>query len=161
VVQLIAELPDVGLTSTLSPDLIADRKTDAHGLSWVRLHHGAELVGELDRERPVGILMPLDGDWVVRLAAADRLYRQIVDRDPDAPITAQQRERLKRGLRTIDARTCGASYRAIATAFFGADRIAEEPWRTSSLKAQVARLAAHGRRMIEHGYRRLLMGSLR
>lgn len=160
-VQLIAELPDVGLTSTLSPDLRADRKTDADGLSWVRLHHGAGLVGELDRERPIGILIPLDGDWVVRLAAADRLYRQIAGRDPDSPITAQQRDRLKRALRTIDARTSGASYRAIASAFFGTDRVAAEPWKTSSLKAQVARLAAHGRKMIEHGYRRLLRGSLR
>lgn len=130
-------------------------------MSWIRLRDGVELIGELDRERPVGVLIPLDSDWVVRLATADRLYRQIAGRNVDAPITAQQRERLKRALRTIDGRQSGASYRVIATAFFGGDRVAQEPWKTSSLKAQVARLAAHGRRMIEHGYRRLLMGAPR
>lgn len=158
-VQLIATLPDVGLTSSLPPDQFTDHKTDADGVSWMRLHHGAGLVGELDRERPFGILIPLDRDWVVRLAAADRLYRQLINRDVGSPITPQRRERLKRALQTVDGRQNGASYRAIATHFFGARRVAEEPWKTSSLKAQVARLAAHGRKMIEHGYRRLLKGS--
>lgn len=160
-VQLIAELPDIGLISILPLDQIADQKTDADGVSWMRLHDGAGLVGNLDRERPVGILIPLDRDWAVRHAAADRLYCQIAGRHVAAPITAQQRDRLKRALRTIDARTSGASYRAVATTFFGADRVAAEPWKTSSLKAQVARLAAHGRRMIEYGYRHLLTGSSR
>ncbi|MBW3166998.1 DUF2285 domain-containing protein [Qipengyuania flava] len=102
--------------------------------------------------------MPLDGDWPTRLAAADRLYHQIIDRDADPPITRQRRDRLKRALRTIDGRQSGASYRAVATVFFGADRVAAEPWKTSSLKAQVARLASHGRMMIDQGYRNLLRG---
>ena len=158
VVQLIAVLPDIGLIVATPLENITDRKIDADGVSWVRLEDGANFVGEQAGDRPVGLLLPLDGDWPVRLAAADRLYRQLVNGDADPPITRQRRERLKRALRTIDGRQSGASYRAVATVFFGADRVAAEPWKTSSLKAQVARLASHGRMMIDQGYRNLLRG---
>lgn len=157
-VQLIAVLPDIGLTASIPPESVADRKIDAEGLSWVRLKEGVNLVGDQVGDLPVGLLLPLDGDWPTRLAAADRLYHQIIDRDADPPITRQRRDRLKRALRTIDGRQSGASYRAVATAFFGADRVAAEPWKTSSLKAQVARLASYGRMMIDQGYRNLLRG---
>ena len=157
-VQLIAVLPDIGLTASIPPESIADRKIDAEGLSWVRLKEGVNLVGDQVGDGPVGLLLPLDGDWPTRLAAADRLYHQIINRDADPPITRQRRDRLKRALRTIDGRQSGASYRAVATVFFGADRVAAEPWKTSSLKAQVARLASHGRMMIDQGYRNLLRG---
>ena len=160
VVHLIAVLPDIDLTAAISLDSITGRKIDADGLSWLQLVDGINLVGNQLDGQPIGLLLPLDADWPVRLAAADRLYRQLIDRDVGSPITPQRRERLKRALQTVDGRQNGASYRAIATHFFGARRVAEEPWKTSSLKAQIARLAAHGRKMIEHGYRRLLMGSL-
>ncbi|WP_233457105.1 MULTISPECIES: DUF2285 domain-containing protein [Alphaproteobacteria] len=146
------------MTASIPPESIADRKIDAEGLSWVRLKEGVNLVGDQVGDGPVGLLLPLDGDWPTRLAAADRLYHQIIDRDADPPITRQRRDRLKRALRTIDGRQSGASYRAVATVFFGADRVAAEPWKTSSLKAQVARLASHGRMMIDQGYRNLLRG---
>ncbi len=160
-VHLIAVLPDIGLTATIPSDSIADRKINADGLSWVRLEDGANLVGDQVGDRPVGLLLPLDGDWPIRLAAADRLYHRLVGGNADPPITRQRRERLKRALRTIDGRQSGASYRTLATVFFGADRVAAEPWKTSSLKAQVARLATHGRRMIDRGYRQLLQGKYR
>ncbi|WP_165793639.1 DUF2285 domain-containing protein [Hyphococcus luteus] len=157
-VQLIAVLPDIGLTASIPPESIADRKIDAEGLSWVRLKEGVNLVGDQVGDRPVGLLLPFDADWPTRLAAADQLYHQIIDRDADPPITRQRRDRLKRALRTIDGRQSGATYRAVATAFFGTDRVAAEPWKTSSLKAQIARLAAYGRMMIDQGYRNLLRG---
>ncbi|AEQ53589.1 DUF2285 domain-containing protein [Pelagibacterium halotolerans] len=157
-VHLIASLPDIGLTAAIFSDSITDRRTGADGLLWMRLENGANLVGDRAGDQPVGLLLPLDDAWSVRLAAADRLYRQLIDRDADPPITPHRRERLKRALRTIDGRQSGASYRAIATAFFGADRVAAEPWKTSSLKAQVARLASYGRMMIDQGYKNLLHG---
>lgn len=157
-VQLIAVLPDIGLTASIPPESVADRKIDAEGLSWVRLKEGVNLVGDQVGDLPVGLLLPLDGDWPTRLAAADRLYHQIIDRDADPPITRQRRDRLKRALRTIDGRQSGASYRAVASVFFGTDRVAAEPWKTSSLKAQIARLATYGRMMIDHGYKQLLRG---
>ena len=161
VVHLIAVLPDIGLTAAIPSDIIADRKSDADGLSWLRLGDGTNLVGDQVGDRPVGLLLPLDGDWPVRLAAAERLYRQLINGNADQPITRQRRERLKRALRTIDGRQSGASYRTLAATFFGADRVAAEPWKTSSLKAQIARLASYGRMMIDHGYRQLLRGTFR
>ena len=151
----------MGLTSANPAARIAYQKIDDDGISWVRLKNGVNLVGNLLSDRPVGLLLPLDDDWAVRLAAADRLYHQLVERDLHPPITRQRRERLKRALRTIDGRQRGASYRAVATVFFGAARVSAEPWKTSSLKAQIARLAAYGRMMIDHGYRNLLKGQFR
>lgn len=157
-VHLIASLPNLGLGSAILPEAVTDSRTGADGLSWVRLHIGDILVGDTIRDQPIGILLPLDGDWPVRLGAADRLYHQLISRHADPPLTPQRRERLKRALRTVDGRQSGATYRAVATAFYGADRVAAEPWKTSSLKAQIARLAAYGRMMIDHGYKQLLRG---
>jgi hypothetical protein len=158
--HLIAPLPDVGAMSTSLSSRVVELKTDEHGLSWMRLRDGAALVGEGEtlHAEAIGILLPLDSDWPVRLAAADRLWRTLHARAADPPVTPQQRERLKRALRTIDGQRDGASYRALAIAFFGARRVADETWKTSSIKAQVVRLAAHGRMLIDHGYRRLLRG---
>jgi len=146
------------LGSAILPEAVTDSRTGADGLSWVRLHIGDILVGDTIRDQPIGILLPLDGDWPVRLGAADRLYHQLISRHADPPLTPQRRERLKRALRTVDGRQSGATYRAVATAFYGADRVAAEPWKTSSLKAEIARLAAYGRMMIDHGYKQLLRG---
>jgi hypothetical protein len=146
------------LGSAILPEAVTDSRTGADGLSWVRLHIGDILVGDTIGDQPIGILLPLDGDWPVRLGAADRLYHQLISRHADPPLTPQRRERLKRALRTVDGRQSGATYRAVATAFYGADRVAAEPWKTSSLKAQIARLAAYGRMMIDHGYKQLLRG---
>lgn len=162
VVTLVAALPDLGLRSLTLADSIAELRTDDRGLSWMRLHNSTVLVGadtDTDSES-LGILIPLDDDWPTRVAAADQLRRRLIERTADPPLTCQRRDRLKRALRTVDGRRDGASYRAVATVFFGARRVAEEPWKTSSLKAQVARLAAHGRMLIDRGYRRLLQGRL-
>ncbi|MEL6280094.1 MAG: DUF2285 domain-containing protein [Pseudomonadota bacterium] len=144
--------------SAILPEAVTDSRTDADGLSWVRLQAGDILVGDTIGDQPIGILLPLDDDWHVRLGAANRLYHQLISHHADPPLTPQRRERLKRALRTVDGRQSGATYRAVATAFFGADRVAAEPWKTSSLKAQIARLAAYGRMMIDHGYKQLLRG---
>lgn len=160
VVTLVAALPDLGLRSLSFSDNMADFRTDDRGLSWVRLHNGAVLVGAdtATASESLGVLITLDDDWPTRVAAADRLRRRLIERTADPPLTRQQRERLKRALRTVDGRRDGASYRTVATVFFGARRVAEEPWKTSSLKAQVARLAAHGRFLIDTGYKALLRG---
>ena len=160
VVTLVATLPDLGLRSLSFAYNIAEHRTDERSLSWMRLQNGAVLVGtqtDVD-SASLGVLIPLDDDWPTRVAAADRLRRRLIERTADPPLTQQQRARLKRALRTVDGRRDGASYRAVATVFFGARRVAEEPWKTSSLKAQVARLAVHGRMLIDRGYRLLLQG---
>jgi len=109
----------------------------------------------------MGVLIPLDEHWSVRLATADRLRRHLIETAVDPPLTRQRRDRLKRALRTVDARRDGASYRAVATVLFGERRFADEPWKTSSLKAQVVRLASYGRTLVESGHTDLLRGRLR
>jgi hypothetical protein len=131
---------------------------DGYGLKWARLNNGTVLVGAVDdRDRkPFGILLPLDDDWPIRLAAAADLRRALIDRTADPPLSRQRRDRLKRALRCVDARRAGASYREVAAVYFGARRVSAEPWKTSSLKAQIVRLAAYGQSMIDRGYRDLL-----
>ena len=160
VVTLVAALPGLGFRSLNLAHSIAERRTDKRGFTWIRLHNGAVLMGaepDTDAES-LGVLIPLDDDWLTRVAAADRLRRRLIERTADPPLTHQQRTRLKRALRTVDGRRDGASYRTVATVFFGARRVGEEPWKTSSLKAQVARLAAHGRFLVDTGYKALLRG---
>jgi hypothetical protein len=162
VAQFIAPLP-ADLQKASLVRLVRPAQTrDEPGLTWARLDDGTVLVGAADsRDRkPFGILLPLDDDWPIRLAAAERLRATLIDGTADPPLTEQRRKRVKRALQTVDARRDGATYRAIATVFFGAERIAEEPWKTSSLKAQIARLAAHGHMLIDQGYRLLLQGRL-
>ena len=156
-------MPDVGLQAASITEHVAERRTDEHGQSWALLPDGAVLVATPDAfdARCVGVLIPLDDHWPIRVTAAERLRLRLIERTADPPITPQRRERVKRALRCIDGRRDGATYRAIATAFFGARRVAEEPWKTSSLKAQIARLATHGQMLVDRGYRRLLAGKLR
>lgn len=163
VVHLIApiptDLPSASLARIVRP---AQMRSEA-GLTWARLDDGAVLVGEVDDLdlRPFGILLPLDDDWSIRLAAADSIRRALFDRTADPPLSRQRRDRLKRALRYVDAIASGASYRDVATAFFGNRRMQDEHWKTSSIKAQVVRLAAYGRKMVGGGYRDLLQGRSR
>ncbi len=56
----------------------------------------------------------------------------------------------------VKVRLAGASYRAIAEALFGSGRLTSEPWKTSSLRDTVIRLARTGLAMTRGGYRNLL-----
>ncbi|MGC9420250.1 MAG: DUF2285 domain-containing protein [Rhodovulum sp.] len=112
-----------------------------------------------DPGQPIGFLLPMDRNWPARRDAMERVLGTLVDgTHPPPPLTFQQLRRIRMALRTLDARADGATLRRIAEAFFGAPRVAAEPWATSALKAQVARLATYGRRLAERGYRDLLAG---
>jgi len=162
VVHLVAPISPIGPPSIPLLQSAIDARVDEAGLHWCRLSNGAVIVQAVETpvDTPMGVIIPLDDDWSIRLAAAERLRNMLEGKTTDPPLTAQRRGRVKRALRCIDARTDGASYRAVATAFFGARRVTEEPWKTSSLKAQIARLAAHGRMLVDQGYRMLLRGRL-
>lgn len=163
VAQYIAPLP-TDLQSSSVARLVQPPQTRSEaGLTWARLDDGTVLVGAVDDLdlRPLGILLPLDDDWPIRLGAANGLRRALIDRTADPPLSRQRRDRLKRALRCVDARRAGASYREVAAAYFGARRVSAEPWKTSSLKAQIVRLAAYGQSMIDRGYRDLIRGKYR
>lgn len=110
-------------------------------------------------KRPIGVLLPLDDHWRARIANAQRLRAQLLQQKlSDDPLTPQQRQRVSMALRTLDARRMNASYRTIAKQLYGQLRVDQEHWKTSSLKAVIARLSAHGRHLAERGYRSLLLG---
>ncbi|RUV55965.1 DUF2285 domain-containing protein [Mesorhizobium sp. M5C.F.Ca.IN.020.14.1.1] len=107
---------------------------------------------------PLAALVPLDGDGHDRIAAIDRLLRALQGRaiPDDRRLTFQQKRRHGRMLQATDGRMNGASYRQIAGAIFGADRVAAESWKTSALRASVIGLVQGGRIMIAGGYWQLL-----
>jgi len=163
VVHLVAPIP-TDLPSASPARIVRHAQTRSEaGLTWARLDDGTVLVGAVDGRdgKPFGLLLPLDDEWPIRLAAADGLRRALIDRTADPPLSRQRRERLKRALRCVDARRAGASYREVAAVYFGAGRVSAEPWKTSSLKAQIVRLAAYGQSMIDRGYRDLIRGKYR
>ncbi|MEO0829218.1 MAG: DUF2285 domain-containing protein [Pseudomonadota bacterium] len=130
------------------------------GLMYVRLATGALLVLHPNSlKRPVGILVPLDEHWVARVDTLKALRVQLLrqKRSPP-PLTPQQRRRIQLALRTLDARRNSASYQTIARHLFGVEAVSREHWKTSSLKAQITRLSAHGTHLTTKGYRFLLLG---
>jgi hypothetical protein len=113
---------------------------------------------------PLAIIIPLDDDLPVRAAAALRLWTRIVGNGParddkfGSALTRQRRERLVLMLRALDGHLTDASYREIAEAFFGAQRVQRDSWKTLSLRDQTIRLVKGGVELMRAGYRKLLRG---
>ena len=109
---------------------------------------------------PVGVLLPLDGLFDIRIAAAQRLWRGLTGRKPGPDpglLTKARRDRLILALRALDGRLEKASYREIAEALFGSRRMPERGWKTDDLRDRTVRLARLGHAMMQGGYRRLLL----
>jgi hypothetical protein len=112
---------------------------------------------------PLAVIIPLDDDLPARAAAALRFWAQIVGGRADgdnlqSALTRQRRERLVLMLRALDGHLTDASYREIAEALFGAQRVQRESWKTSSLRDQSIRLVKGGVELMRAGYRKLLRG---
>jgi hypothetical protein len=103
-------------------------------------------------------LIPLDDDLPARLRAIERLWRALSAGTPPSPagLTPQRRRRIRHMLQAVDARAAGASHRDLALALFGRERIAAEPWKTSSLRDVTLRLVKDGADLVDRGYRKLL-----
>lgn len=108
--------------------------------------------------RSLAALIPLDSHTLGRVEALVRFWRSYHRRPvpPDTRVTNQQRGRLRLMMKAADGRADGASYREIATAFYGTGRIASDPWKTSSMRDAVIGLVRGGRAMIGGGYLQLL-----
>jgi hypothetical protein len=146
----------------LGPD-VAER-IDEHGRHLVVRDRDEEFrlcVYALERDQTLSVVIPLDGDFPVRAAAASRLWARMYGRAPgEAPwsLTRQRRDRLILMLRALDGHLAAASYREIAEALFGAGRLEREPWKTSSLRDRTIRLVKGGIALMRDGYRSLLRG---
>lgn len=124
------------------------------GVSAVHL----ALISGARPDRPLAVVVSLDPDAPLRLAAVSRLWRNLyagASRAVD-PLPLQKRRRMKQMLRAVDGRDCGATHRQIAEAIFGAARTAAEPWKTSALRDATMRLVRDGHLMIDGGYHSLL-----
>lgn len=117
-------------------------------------------VGAPVDDAPLAALIPLGcADMDHRLGAVRRLCQLMAGREqPDERLTAYRRQRIVAGLRVLDGRRDGASWRAIGQRMFGPDRIAEMPWKSSSLRFQLIRLGEEATRFAAGGYRELLRG---
>lgn len=146
--------------NTAFDKVIIETKRGTRGRYWTYIRTGLIVVSDnaLTGDRPRAVIIPLSPDWSIRIATADRLRRVWRGQTPRALFTRQRRKRIGHALRTDDARKSGARLRDIAVAYFGARRVSAEPWKTSALKAQVARLANYGRHLTATGFRQLLRG---
>jgi len=108
---------------------------------------------------PLTARLALDGHAAERAAAALAFWRAVTHPPPRRP-AARPLDRGTVGriltLRALDGALAGNSYRTIAEGLFGAERVAAEPWKTSSLRGRVLRLVAEGKRLMDGGYRELL-----
>jgi hypothetical protein len=108
---------------------------------------------------PLTARLALDGHAAERAEAALAFWRAVTHPLPRRPAVRP----LDRGtagriltLRALDGALAGNSYRTIAEGLFGPERLAAEPWKTSSLRGRVLRLVGEGWRLMDGGYRELL-----
>ena len=113
--------------------------------------------------RPLAAIVPLDKDFLTRIASLLRFHRRLLGRAAGPwprgwPLTPYRLARLDLILRALDLRQSGATYRQIALAL-GRDTDARLPaseWKTSAGRSFVARLVRDGAALVAGDYRKLL-----
>lgn len=113
--------------------------------------------------RPLAAIIPLDKDFVTRIASLQRFHRRLFGKAAGPlprgwSLTAYRRTRLELMLRALDLRLGGATYRDIAIAF-GRDeaaRLSATEWKASSARSFVYRLVRDANAMMNGDYRKLL-----
>ncbi|MBB3926348.1 hypothetical protein GGR43_002065 [Sphingobium jiangsuense] len=113
--------------------------------------------------RPLAAIIPLDKDFVTRIASLQRFHRRLFGKAAGPlprgwPLTAYRRTRLELMLRALDLRLGGATYRDIAIAL-GKDEAAHlsaTEWKTSGVRSCVYRLVRDAHTMMNGDYRKLL-----
>ena len=120
---------------------------------------------ETDPRQRLGVLIPLDADFRLRLAAVQRLHRRMIGLSAGPlprgwRLTAMQRRRFVLMLRALDGHLEGASYREIACVLLDAEaaRWPATAWKSSAARSQVIRLVTEGTAIMNGGYRKLLRG---
>lgn len=141
------------------PDAEQDAEDGRHVSHVTRTGHiHLIILTGADLDAPISAVTPLDALGLDRIEALTRLWLSLHGRrtPKDGRLTAYQRRRLKNMLRAVDGRMNNADYREIAEVIFGVERVAADPWKTSSLRDAVLDLVNDGLAMIDGGYRKLL-----
>ena len=113
--------------------------------------------------RPLAAVVPLDKDFITRIASLLRFHRRLLGRAAGPlprgwPLTAYRLARLDLMLRALDLRDEGATYREIAIALGRDDaaRLSASDWKMSASRSFVVRLVRDGIAMMNGDYRKLL-----
>ena len=130
----------------------------------LNVEHRAWLRQPPCRDAPFAAQILFDDGFEIRAHAARRLWRALSGLPPGREfhkLTAQRRARLIQGLRALDAHQDGASYRLIAAALFGVERVSVRAWKTHDLRNRTIRLVQNGKALMRGGYLDLLRYPLR
>ncbi len=109
-------------------------------------------------DRPIALVLPLDGLFEDRLEAGRRLLQLLVSGTKPKPhgLTAHRRRRLKLMLRALDGFLAGKDYRGVARGLFAGRVPAGAAWRTDSARSRTIRLVKDGLALMRGGYLDLL-----
>ena len=123
--------------------------------STLRVHSLCELDGQ-----SVCAVLPLDALFDIRLKSARRLWlaANLRNAGPDpSALSKTQRDRLVKGLRALDGRLEGATYREIAASVLRTHRVPDHGWKTHDLRDRTIRLCKSAVDLMQGDYRQLLL----
>ena len=113
--------------------------------------------------RPLAAVIPLDKDFLTRIASLLRFHRRLLGRAAGPlprgwPLTPYRLARLDLMLRALDLRHEGATYRQIAAELGREDatKLSASDWKMSASRSFVVRLVRDGLAMMNGDYRKLL-----
>jgi len=113
--------------------------------------------------RPLAAVIPLDKDFITRIASLLRFHRRLLGRAAGPlprgwPLTAYRLARLDLMLRALDLRERGGTYREIAVELGRGDaaKLSASDWKMSASRSFVVRLVRDGMAMMNGDYRKLL-----
>ncbi len=115
------------------------------------------LVEVADLKEPTAFVIPADHDLPARVEALLAFWQRLTGLGPPgAEMTPHRRQRLVLGLRALDGRAAGASYRVLAAGLFGGDRVPTgAAWKTHDLRSRTMRLVTDATALMRGGYRGL------
>lgn len=162
VVALVSVDKELATTNAGFASITFDQLAERFGPERIVLGEatGGRVHVESEEVQHPAVLLPLDQLFEVRMVAALRLWRSLNGRNPgrdSAALSKARRDRLILGLRALDGRSDGASYREIAASLFGLTEEIERSWKTHDLRDRTIRLVRFGSRIMKGGYRQLLM----
>ena len=164
---LLAKAPDdFTKTKPLDPTLLSRvvaRHNDTDGLHLLLPGDLRLLLLEQSPGQPMAVVIPLDGDFLLRVAGALRFHRLLKDNNAGPPpralqVTPRHRKRLIQMLRALDGHLSDATYREIASVIFGPKAAREAGWKTLPVRAQTIRLVKDAIAMMNRGYLNFLRG---